>query len=198
MLVREYIKIKLILWMKWAASRQNHKMACASSEDSDQPGHPPSLIRVFAVRMRKTWFLSYQLSAQRRLWSDWVDAQADLNVRWAHMPFCWFCHEAAQFFCRVHCIRLGTYLLQFRNRQFQPYHPCLHHNHQRRPPVRDPTLRVPPVRDPTLRVPCLLHNHTLLHNRPSFPCPSLPQDHARLPGNAFLYTFSDGLQNTYM
>ena len=27
------------------------KMACAPSEDSDQPGHPPSLIRVFAVRM---------------------------------------------------------------------------------------------------------------------------------------------------
>ena len=24
-------------------------MACAPSEDSDQPGHPPSLIRVFAV-----------------------------------------------------------------------------------------------------------------------------------------------------
>ena len=23
---------------------------CAPSEDSDQPGHPPSLIRVFAVR----------------------------------------------------------------------------------------------------------------------------------------------------
>ena len=27
-----------------------YKMACAPSEDSDQPGHPPSLIRVFAVR----------------------------------------------------------------------------------------------------------------------------------------------------
>ena len=26
---------------------------CAPSEDSDQPGHPPSLIRVFAVRMKK-------------------------------------------------------------------------------------------------------------------------------------------------
>ena len=25
-------------------------MTCAPSEDSDQPGHPPSLIRVFAVR----------------------------------------------------------------------------------------------------------------------------------------------------
>ena len=29
------------------------KMACALSEDSDQAGHPPSLIRVFAVRMKK-------------------------------------------------------------------------------------------------------------------------------------------------
>ena len=26
------------------------EMAYAPSEDSDQPGHPPSLIRVFAVR----------------------------------------------------------------------------------------------------------------------------------------------------
>ena len=27
--------------------------------------------------------------------SDWADAQADLSLRWAHMSFCWFCHEAA-------------------------------------------------------------------------------------------------------
>ena len=26
------------------------KMACAPNDDSDQPGHPPGLIRVFAVR----------------------------------------------------------------------------------------------------------------------------------------------------
>ena len=24
-----------------------------------------------------------------------ADAQADLSLRWAHMPYCWFCHEAA-------------------------------------------------------------------------------------------------------
>ena len=30
-------------------------------------------------------------------WSDWADAQADLSLRWAHMPFCWFSHEAAHF-----------------------------------------------------------------------------------------------------
>ena len=30
---------------------KTNKMACAPSEDSDQPGHPPSLIRLFAVRL---------------------------------------------------------------------------------------------------------------------------------------------------
>ena len=30
-----------------SAHDKTYKMACASSEDSDQPGHPPSLIRVF-------------------------------------------------------------------------------------------------------------------------------------------------------
>ena len=29
---------------------KTNKMTCAPSEDSDQPGHPPSLISVFAVR----------------------------------------------------------------------------------------------------------------------------------------------------
>ena len=55
----------------------------------------PSLIRVFAVRMKKSWALSYPLSPLRRLWSDWADAQADLSLRWAQSSFCWFCHEAA-------------------------------------------------------------------------------------------------------
>ena len=36
---------------KWAATRENQQCGCAASADSDQPGHPPSLIRVFAVRM---------------------------------------------------------------------------------------------------------------------------------------------------
>ena len=75
---------------------KTNKMACVPSEDSDQPGHPPSLIRVFAVRMKKPWVLSYPLSAQQRLWSDWADAQTDLVLRWAHRSFCWFCHAAAQ------------------------------------------------------------------------------------------------------
>ena len=48
------------------------------------------------------WAASWQnhqngMCAQQRLGSDWADAQADLSFRWAHMPFCWFCHEAAHF-----------------------------------------------------------------------------------------------------
>ena len=69
---------------------KTNKMACAPSKDSDQPGHLLSPIRVFAIRMKKAWVLSYPLSAQRRLWSDWADAQADLSLRWAHSHFVGF------------------------------------------------------------------------------------------------------------
>ena len=47
-------------------------MACTPSEDSDQPGHPPSLI---AVRIKKAW----------------ADAQADLSLRWAHSEAAHIC-----------------------------------------------------------------------------------------------------------
>ena len=71
---------------------KTNKLTCTPSEDSDQPGHPPSLIRAFAVRMTKPWALIYPLSIQKRLWSDWADAQADLNRQWEHVLCCWFCH----------------------------------------------------------------------------------------------------------
>ena len=74
---------------------KTNTMACAPSEDSDQPGHLPRLIRVFTVRMKKAWVISYPLNAQRRLWSNWADAQADLSLRWAHMSLCWFCRVVA-------------------------------------------------------------------------------------------------------
>ena len=51
---------------------KTNKMACVPSEASDQPGHHPSLIRVFTVHMKKPWVLSYPLRAQQRLWSDWA------------------------------------------------------------------------------------------------------------------------------
>ena len=46
------------------------------------------------------WAASWQnqrngMCAQRRLGSAWASTQADLRLRLAHMPFCWFCHYAA-------------------------------------------------------------------------------------------------------
>ena len=80
---------ELLSEIMWAATWQNQQNECASNEDSDQPGHPPSLIRVFAIRM-KAWVFSYPLSAQQRFLSDWADAQADLSLRWAHSHFVGF------------------------------------------------------------------------------------------------------------
>ena len=73
-------------------------MACAPSEDSDQPGHPPSLNRVVAVCSMGSWGPNVSSYGIWRLWSDWADAQADQSIRWAHIPFCWFCNEAAFMF----------------------------------------------------------------------------------------------------
>ena len=79
----------------WANAWQNQQKWCAPSKDINRPGYLPSLIRVFAVRMKKPWVLSYLLSAQRRLGSVWADAQVDLSLCWAHMSFCCFCPAAA-------------------------------------------------------------------------------------------------------
>ena len=75
-------------------NKQTKKMACAPRKTQKSLGIRP-VWSVFAVRMKKAWVLTYPLSAYRRLWSDWVDAQADLSLRWAQRSFCWFSHEAA-------------------------------------------------------------------------------------------------------
>ena len=67
---------------------KTYKVACAPSEDSDQPGHP-----VWSVRCLHSLATQW---AHSKDWSDWADAQADLSLHWAHMQFCWFCHVMAQ------------------------------------------------------------------------------------------------------
>ena len=93
-------KSKVKIW-------QNLQSGCAPSEDSD----PPSLIRVFAVRMEKPWVFSYPLSTQRRLirlggcpgWSE-----SSLGAR----SFCWFCHIAAQIRWLLSKVRVKILYLQ--------------------------------------------------------------------------------------
>ena len=79
----------------WAASWQNQQNECAPSEDSDQPGHLPSLIRVFAVR--SVGSLGPKLSSC---------GQRKLSSLGAH-SFCWFCYVAAHLFT-VAVLQLNT------------------------------------------------------------------------------------------
>ena len=60
----------------------------APSEDSGQPGIPPCLIKVFAVRMKKAWVRSYPLSAQRRLMR--LGGCQGWGLRWVHSHFVGF------------------------------------------------------------------------------------------------------------
>ena len=53
----------------WATSWQNQQNDCAPSEDSDQPGHLPSLIRVFTVHSVGSLGTKLSSCGQRRLWS---------------------------------------------------------------------------------------------------------------------------------
>ena len=65
---------------------KTNKMAYGPSEDSDQLGHPSSLIRVFTVRMKKAWVFSYPLSAQRKLGSlatHWVHSEDSNCPGWS-------------------------------------------------------------------------------------------------------------------
>ena len=76
--------------------KNKNKMTCTPSEDADQFGHPPSVIRVFAVRGRRLGSLvTHWVHSED--WSDWADAQADLSLRWAQTSFRWFSHDVAQF-----------------------------------------------------------------------------------------------------
>ena len=96
----------------------NQQSDCAPSEESDQTGRMPRLIWVFAGRTvtggcpgwsesslgaqslcfsesslgAKSLCWKKWLCAQRRLWSDWADAdaQANLSLRWAHSHFVGF------------------------------------------------------------------------------------------------------------
>ena len=45
--------------IKEPEQHKTNKRTCASNEVSDHPGHLPSLIRVFVVRLKKHWVLGY-------------------------------------------------------------------------------------------------------------------------------------------
>ena len=90
---------------------KTNKKTFAPSEDSDQPGHPPSLTSsqpgTICTMLRNTfWWYFYRVFAVRSMGSEGPKVSscgqrrlirlADLNLWWAHGLFCWFCHAVNQ------------------------------------------------------------------------------------------------------
>ena len=103
-----------LMFFKWAASWHNQQNGmCAqrrfrsawASAQSDQS----SLCAQWVAKDPSF------LHADSKDWSDCADVQADLSLRWAHMTFCWFCHEAAQIVsCCYSCWYNVMYNLSYR------------------------------------------------------------------------------------
>ena len=75
---------------KWSATWQNQQCCMCAQR---------WLRSAWAFSQSEQSLLSASINVwsftQRRRWSDWADAQADLRLRWAHRSFCWFCHAMA-------------------------------------------------------------------------------------------------------
>ena len=87
-------------------------MTFAPSEDSDQSGHPPSLI---SLRCPHEETLNPQLTTGRTVKTDQTGRMPRLQIlRRAHRSVCWFCHEAALIYSAMRRatsvqLRLGEY-----------------------------------------------------------------------------------------
>ena len=66
---------------------KTNKMVPAPSKDSDQPGHLPNLIRVFAMGMRKSRVFSYPLGGalMLRLLESSLDTHMSRDMRFPTM-----------------------------------------------------------------------------------------------------------------
>ena len=74
---------KIVYTHKGRNVRKRTSISYAHNEDSDQTAQLRSLIRVFAVRIKKFCILGYPKSAQ----SDQTgNVQGNLNLRWVQMP----------------------------------------------------------------------------------------------------------------
>ena len=73
-----HVTLSTIL-LQWASAWQN-KMTCVSSKDSDQPVHPPSLTRIFAVRMKKPGSLAIHEAHSKDSDWDWMAANYIVNM----------------------------------------------------------------------------------------------------------------------
>ena len=85
---------KHLISSSWSVNWQNQQNDCGSAKTqislAIHPVWSESSLCAQLIAKDSTF-----LHTDSEDWSDWADAQADLSLCWANMPFCWFCHEVA-------------------------------------------------------------------------------------------------------
>ena len=71
----------------WAASWQNQRNDLCAQRRLKSSAQFDQSLQCAQWKAEDPSFLH----ADSKDWSDWADSQADLSLRWAHIPFCWFC-----------------------------------------------------------------------------------------------------------
>ena len=86
------------------AHDKTYNKTCATIEDSDQPAHPRSLIRVFANRLCRLRPPGYPKRDKREPLPYWVDVQGDLSSCCLYTSYCRICHALLIFLVyRIYC-----------------------------------------------------------------------------------------------
>ena len=81
---------------------KTYNKTCATSEDSDQPAHPRSLIRIFADRMCLLQPPGYPKWNKREPLPYWMGVHAVLSICWSDRSYCRYCHALAHMKTRTH------------------------------------------------------------------------------------------------
>ena len=87
---------------KWTEADQNLQKCAASKEADELPLDKTNKWPVGPVWSESSLSAGRPIKSLATHWahsedrSDWVDALTGLSLCWAHMPYCWFCRDAAQ------------------------------------------------------------------------------------------------------
>ena len=88
-----FLKTTNIIWATSWQNQQNGVLAHHSDQSS------------LSTRRKLGSLVTLSVQIERRIWSDWANAKADLSLRWAHV----FCYDAAHFNTQI-CKYTNTFL----------------------------------------------------------------------------------------
>ena len=79
-----------------------------TSKDRDQPVHLPSIGWALVYAFLDSLEAVEGTCSQQRLWSNCLDAQADMSLRWLYKSYCRFCHALGNIIYRQMDIGMDT------------------------------------------------------------------------------------------